>query len=80
MYQYRCAWLEPQSLDIYISALKIGIEYQGIQHYEALDIFWGKEGFDMRVKLDKKKKKLCKENGVKLPDFCYGGRLAIMIE
>ena len=71
VYQYRCAWLEPQSLDIYIPALKIGIEYQGIQHYEALDIFGGKEGFDMRVKLDKKKKKLCKENGVKLLEWKY---------
>ena len=39
LYQYHSEWLGRQSLDIYIPSLRIGIEYQGIQHYEAVDYF-----------------------------------------
>ena len=59
-------WLEKQHLDFYLPKYNIGIECQGIQHYKR-DTFFGKNGkFDDIKKRDKKKKILCKENGVKL--------------
>ena len=59
-------WLEKQHLDFYLPKYNIGIECQGIQHYKR-DTLFGKNGkFDDIKKRDKKKKILCKENGVKL--------------
>ena len=45
IYQYRAEWLNRQSLDVYIPSLKIGIEYQGMQHYEPIEYFGGEEHF-----------------------------------
>ena len=39
--------------------MNIGIEYQGIQHYECIDIFGGAEAFEHRKELDARKEKLC---------------------
>lgn len=71
IYQYRSSWLKKQSLDIYIPQLSVGIEYQGIQHYQPIDYFGGKEGFEKRLLLDKQKKELCKKNGIKLIEWNY---------
>lgn len=70
-YQYRSTWLGRQSLDIYIPSLNIGIEYQGKQHYESVEFFGGEEGLEERIKLDEKKKKLCKDNKVTLLEWPY---------
>jgi len=64
-------FLGRQELDIFIPALKIGIEYQGIQHYEPIEFFGGETAFRKRVKLDQCKKQLCKDFGVKLVEFRY---------
>lgn len=53
IFQYRPEWLSPQSLDIYIPKLNVGIEYQGIQHYTDVDFLeerkhWSIEKFSMR--------------------------------
>lgn len=71
IYQYHADWLEKQSLDIYIPEYKIGIEYQGIQHYEAVDLFGGKEGLKATQERDIIKKKKCKENKVRLFEWHY---------
>ena len=71
IYQYRCNWLEAQSLDIFIPSISVGIEYQGQQHYCVIDIFGGEDAFEYRVELDKKKRKRCKENGVSLVEWKY---------
>lgn len=71
IYQYRSDWLQGQSLDIYIPELKLGIEYQGIQHYEAVDLFGGEEGLKETQKRDAIKKKKCKENRVRLCEWHY---------
>ena len=71
IYQYRDSWLGLQSLDIYIPSLKIGIEYQGKQHYEPIDIFGGEEHFNKQQKLDNKKRNLCINNSVKLIEWKY---------
>lgn len=71
IYQYRTDWLQGQSLDIYIPELKLGIEYQGIQHYEAVDVFGGEEGLKATQERDIIKKEKCKENKVTLFEWHY---------
>ena len=66
IYQYHSEWLGKQSLDIFIPSLSLGIEYQGQQHYEAIEFFGGKEAFEKTLERDKKKKRLCKKNSVRL--------------
>ncbi|MBV4424298.1 hypothetical protein [Clostridium tyrobutyricum] len=71
LYQHRPLWLSPQSLDVFIPELNIGIEYQGIQHYQSVDYFGGKEGFEHRIWLDNEKKRKCSENNVMLIEWNY---------
>ena len=47
------------------------IEYQGIQHYEPLEIFGGEENFKIQQQRDMEKKKLFAENGVRLIEWKY---------
>lgn len=55
-------WLGRQHLDIYFPFLKIGIEYQGLQHYEPVKYFGGKEAFEKNLERDEKKRNLCEIN------------------
>lgn len=71
IYQFKDSWLNLQSLDIYIPSLKIGIEYQGIQHFKAIEYFGGEEGFNELQQRDKLKKELCKKNKIKLIEWLY---------
>ncbi|MYL64186.1 hypothetical protein GLW07_12570 [Bacillus hwajinpoensis] len=71
IYQFRESWLDRQSLDVYIPSLKIGIEYQGQQHYEPVEFFGGQEGFVYRQKLDELKKEKCREKGIHLIQWSY---------
>jgi hypothetical protein len=64
-------WLKKQRLDFYLPDYNIGIECQGIQHFEPVD--FGSEGYEQSVKnflnvkkLDLLKKERCFKNGVKL--------------
>ena len=70
-YQKRFDWLGQQSLDIYIPSRNTGIEYQGIQHYEPVDIFGGEEGFKTAKERDERKKELCAEHNVQLVEWPY---------
>ena len=68
-YNYRerkIPWLKGLELDFYISDKNIAIECQGIQHFEPVDIFGGEKNFIHTIENDNIKRKLCKENGVKL--------------
>lgn len=76
-FQFRPYWLEPQNLDIYIPCLNIGIEYQGIQHYESIDFFGGEEAFSHRKKLDARKEKLCEANGLRLIAWPYTDDISV---
>lgn len=55
-------WLGKQHLDIYFAKENIGIEYQGIQHYKAIDYFGGEDGFAKNQERDERKRQLCAEN------------------
>ena len=73
-YQKRFNWLGYQSLDFYLPDYNVGIECQGIQHFEPVD-FSGKgnaeEQFKEVKRLDKKKKELCEEKNVTLKYINY---------
>lgn len=71
IYQYHCEWLGRQSLDIFVPSINTGFEYQGLQHYQAVEFFGGEEALKRRILLDNEKKKLCYENGVKIVEWKY---------
>lgn len=68
---YRPEFLEFLELDIFIPCLNIGIEYQGIQHFKPVDHWGGKTSLEQVIKRDKKKKRLCNKNNIKLVIFYY---------
>lgn len=67
-------FLHNQELDIYFeyNNQKVGIEYQGQQHFEPVGYFGGEEAFKQTVERDKRKKLLCDEHGVTLIYFDHG--------
>ena len=71
LYQYRPEWLGKQSLDLFIPSIKVGIEYQGIQHFSPVAFFGGEEALLQRKELDRQKKSLCEENGIRLIEWSY---------
>jgi hypothetical protein len=71
VFQYYSYWLGRQSLDIYIPSLKVGIEYQGIIHYEPVEFFGGEKAFIQRIRLDQLKREKAKTAGVKLVEWHY---------
>ena len=68
-HQKRFDWLGRQSLDFYLPEYNVGIECQGGQHFFPVKYFGGEDGFKQTLERDKRKKKLCEENGVKLLYF-----------
>jgi len=62
----KTSWLGNQHLDIWIPDKNIAIEYNGQQHYEAIDFFGGIEALKRQHELDMRKAALCAGNGVRL--------------
>lgn len=58
----RPKWLEKQHLDVYLPEYNIAVEYQGKQHYQAVEFFGGEDAFLKNQKRDIKKRELCIEN------------------
>ena len=65
------SWLNRQRFDVYIPELNLAIEYQGQQHYVAVDLFGGEEGLKRTKQRDKEKLQLSKINGVDIVYFSY---------
>jgi len=63
---HRPEFLDYLELDVYIPDLKMGFEYQGIQHFEPIEHWGGKAALKELKVRDAKKKKLCEENGINL--------------
>lgn len=59
-------WLGRKHLDFYLPEYNVGIECQGIEHFEPRDFFGGKNDYAKTIKRDKEKKHLCDKNGLKL--------------
>lgn len=73
---YRPDFLGGLELDVYIEDLKIGIEYQGIQHYKPIKHWGGKEALEKVKGRDKRKKMICKQLGISLVYFEYNEGLS----
>ena len=58
-------------IDIYDEKNKVAIEYQGDEHFEAIDFFNGEDGLNDTLERDKRKIELCENNGIKLFHFTY---------
>ena len=72
---YRPEFLQGLELDIFIEELKIGIEYQGIQHFQPIEHWGGKIAYLKLIERDARKKKICEEFGIKLIYFDYNETL-----
>lgn len=59
-------WLRPQHLDIFVPSRRFAIEYQGAQHFEAIDFFGGETALMTTAERDKRKRRKCKAQGIKL--------------
>lgn len=72
---YRPGWLEYLELDIWIPTLNLGIEYQGQQHYVAIEAWGGEEKLLGQQERDRRKVNLCAQNSVDLVEFRFDEKL-----
>lgn len=49
---------------LFLSDYNIAIEYQGEQHFTAIEKFGGKKDFEIRIKRDNIKKELCEKYNI----------------
>ena len=63
---YRPSWLEGLELDIYVPNRNIAFEYQGIQHFQAVEHWGGEKQLKIQKEHDARKKRICQERGVNL--------------
>ena len=59
------------SYDVFIPGLNIAVEYQGKQHFEAVEYFGGEEAFKKVQIRDADKKRLSEENNIQLVFINY---------
>ena len=67
IYQYyNYEFLNKLSLDFYLPDYNIGIECQGIQHFEPIEFFGGEEALKANKERDERKRLLCENNGINI--------------
>lgn len=69
-------WLGRQRLDIYVPALSLAIEYQGQQHFYAVDFFGGEKALEKNKERDRIKAQKCRNQNVALIYFSYKDELS----
>lgn len=69
--EYGAPWLKDQRIDVFIPSIGVAIEYQGEQHYEAIDFFGGKSGLLETRLRDKRKAEACARAAVTLVEWRY---------
>ena len=62
----RPGWLGKQHLDVWFPRWNVAVEYQGKQHFMAVEYFGGQDAFAVNKERDERKRRLCRENGVHL--------------
>lgn len=73
---HRPDWLDGLELDIFLVEANIGIEYQGIQHYEPIEHWGGEEALKDRQKRDAKKKEICDDHDVEIIEVRHDEELS----
>lgn len=71
IYHYRPDFLKGLEIDVFIDELKIGFEYQGIQHFKPIKHFGGEKSYNDLRSRDKLKRKICEDTGLKLVYITY---------
>jgi hypothetical protein len=71
VHHYRADFLQGLELDVFVPELKLGLEYQGVQHFEPVEHWGGSEGLDELRERDKLKARLCRRAGVALVHVRY---------
>ncbi len=72
---HRPQWLNGLELDIYIPSKKLAFEYQGIQHFQAVEHWGGQEKLKIQKEHDIRKKQICEEKGICLICINYDEEL-----
>jgi len=70
-FHHRPEWLNGLEIDVYNETQKIGIEYQGIQHYKPIEYWGGEDALEKTKERDKKKKQICSDLKIKLVHITY---------
>ena len=74
---YRPKWLHGLEIDIWIPNLKIGIEYQGVQHYVPFEAWGGEAGLlDLQAR-DMAKRKYCLAEEIQLIELRYDEEVSV---
>ena len=76
----RPQWLKSQHFDVYLPAHNVALEYQGRQHFEAIDFFGGEEALRRRREQDARKRRLCRKIGCILIEVEAGYEPSEVIE
>lgn len=78
---HRPQWLSGLELDFYIEELYVGIEIQGIQHYEYVEHFHKTQaGFDEAKRRDIQKRRLCTGRKIELIEIACENDALLTIE
>ncbi|WP_408914449.1 hypothetical protein [Brucella pseudogrignonensis] len=70
-FQWTAPWLGRQSIDVYVPSIRTAFEYQGQQHYHAIELFGGEEGLVATQSRDRIKRERLAKNGVRLIEWHY---------
>ncbi len=73
-------WLGRQHIDIWIPKYRIGIEFQGKQHYEPIEYFGGEKAFIKNRERDLRKKNLFLKNKAYLIEVTHGYNFESLIK
>lgn len=71
LFHFRPQWLFGLEIDIFVPDLKLGFEYQGIQHFKAVKHWGGQSQLEKQREHDKRKAKICLEKGINLITVNY---------
>lgn len=74
---YRTKWLQGLELDIFLPEHNLAFEYQGIQHFVAVEHWGGEKQLKKQQEHDQRKKVLCIEKGVNLICINYDDNLTV---
>jgi len=72
---HRPDWLDGLELDIYIPSKKLAFEYQGLQHFQAVEHWGGIAKLEIQKEHDNRKKRICQEKGICLICINYDEEL-----
>jgi predicted RNA-binding Zn-ribbon protein involved in translation (DUF1610 family) len=66
-----CTYKAQLRFDFWLPAYNICIEYDGRQHFEPIEVWGGREAFELGQKRDEVKNQYCKENEIRLIRISY---------